>query len=61
MAKPRRDPKTGRFLPKHLVYIDNLKILGHAEHGAVSASQHWCVKQHDIHLEKDWESRKVEL
>ena len=33
---------------------DNLDILGHAEHGAVSAKQHWYLKEHDIRLKDEW-------
>ena len=33
---------------------ENLKVLGHTEHGCVSAKQHHYVKEHDIHLEADW-------
>lgn len=34
---------------------DNLQVLGHREHGCVSASQHHYIKTHDIHLKKDWD------
>jgi hypothetical protein len=33
---------------------DNLKILGHREHGAVSTLQHWYLKEHGIKLESEW-------
>lgn len=33
---------------------DNLKVIGHKEHGCVSAKQHFYLKQHDIHLEQEW-------
>jgi len=32
----------------------NLQVLGHREHGCVSVKQHYYVKQHDIHLEAEW-------
>ena len=35
---------------------DNLTILGHAQHGAVSAKQHWYLKERDIKLESEWDS-----
>ncbi len=34
---------------------DNLEILGHQEHGAVSAKQHWYLKEHDIKLKNEWD------
>jgi hypothetical protein len=34
---------------------ENLKVLGHREHGAVSAKQHWYLKQHDIKLKNEWD------
>lgn len=58
--------KLGRELSKdedvhHLnadkaVFSDrNLHIMGHKEHGCVSAKQHWYVKEHDIHLKNEWD------
>ena len=35
---------------------DNIKVLGHKEHGCVSAKQHWYVKQNDIKMESEWEA-----
>ena len=34
---------------------DNLKVMGHREHGAVSTKQHFYLKQHDIHLKNEWD------
>lgn len=33
----------------------NLEILGHREHGCVSAKQHFYVKQHDIRLKNEFD------
>lgn len=33
---------------------ENLKVMGHREHGCVSAKQHHYVKQHDVHMEAEW-------
>jgi hypothetical protein len=32
----------------------NLQVLGHNEHGSVSAKQHWYLKAHDIVLEQEF-------
>jgi len=34
----------------------NLEVLGHTDHGAYSAKQHWFVKTNDIKLKKEWDS-----
>jgi len=34
---------------------DNLEIKGHREHGAVSAKQHWYLKEHEIKLKNEWD------
>jgi hypothetical protein len=34
---------------------DNLKVMGHQEHGCVSARQHFYVKQNDIKLQSEWD------
>lgn len=34
----------------------NLEVLGHKEHGAVSAKQHWWAKTNDFNLKSDWDS-----
>lgn len=34
---------------------ENLEVLGHREHGCVSAKQHHYLKEHDIHLKKEWD------
>ena len=34
---------------------DNLNVLGHSQHGAVSAKQHWYLKEHDIKLKNEWD------
>jgi hypothetical protein len=33
---------------------EKLQVLGHREHGCVSALQHWYVKEHDIKMEAEW-------
>ena len=38
------------------VHPDYLEVLGHAQHGAVSAKQHWYAKQNDIDLKSDWDA-----
>lgn len=34
---------------------DNLEVLGHTQHGAVSAKQHWYLKEHDIKMKGEWD------
>ena len=34
---------------------DNLQVLGHKEHGCVSAKQHFVLEQLDIHLKSEWD------
>jgi hypothetical protein len=34
---------------------DNLKVMGHAQHGCVSAKQHHFLKQKDIELKSEWD------
>ena len=34
---------------------DNLRVMGHSEHGCVSAKQHFYVKEHDIKLKNEWD------
>lgn len=34
---------------------NNLEVLGHKEHGCVSAKQHWYVKQNDIRLKNEFD------
>jgi len=34
---------------------DNIEVMGHREHGCVSAKQHWYVKQHDIKLKDEFD------
>lgn len=34
---------------------DNLKVLGHVEHGCVSARQHHYLKERDIELKSEWD------
>ena len=34
---------------------ENIVVLGHKEHGCVSAKQHHYVKTHDIHLKNKWD------
>ena len=34
---------------------DNLHVMGHSEHGCVSAKQHFYVKEHDIKLKNEWD------
>lgn len=34
---------------------DNLKVLGHKEHGCVSAKQHHYVKERDIKMKSEWD------
>jgi len=34
---------------------DNLEILGHKEHGCVSAKQHHYLTEHDIKLKSEWD------
>jgi len=34
---------------------NNLQVTGHREHGAVSAKQHWYLKEHDIKLKNEWD------
>ena len=34
---------------------DNIVVLGHREHGCVSAKQHHYLKEHDIRLKSEWE------
>jgi hypothetical protein len=34
---------------------ENLEILGHQEHGCVSAKQHHYLKEHDISLRSEWD------
>lgn len=38
----------------------NLEVLGHREHGCVSAKQHFYLKSHDIHLEEEWNEHFAE-
>lgn len=38
----------------------NLEVLGHKEHGCVSAKQHRYVKENDIEMEKDWNEHFAE-
>lgn len=33
----------------------NLKVLGHVEHGCVSAKQHYYLKENDIELRSEWD------
>ena len=33
------------------VYQSNIQVLGHSEHGCVSALQHWYLDSIDVHLE----------
>ena len=35
---------------------DNIEVLGHAQHGAVSAKQHWYLEQHEIKLKSEWDA-----
>ena len=35
---------------------DNLRVMGHSEHGCVSAKQHFYVKEHDIKLKNEWDA-----
>jgi len=35
--------------------FDNIKVMGHREHGCVSAKQHHYVKEHDIHMKNEWD------
>lgn len=35
--------------------FDNIKVLGHREHGCVSAKQHFYLEQQDIHLKNEWD------
>ena len=34
---------------------ENLEVLGHREHGCVSAKQHWYLEAHDIRLRSEWD------
>jgi hypothetical protein len=34
---------------------ENLEVLGHREHGCVSAKQHWYVKANDIKLKDEFD------
>ena len=38
------------------VYQSNIQVLGHREHGCVSALQHWYLDSIDVHLESEWNS-----
>jgi hypothetical protein len=33
----------------------NIKVLGHQEHGCVSAKQHFVLEQLDVHLKSEWD------
>lgn len=35
--------------------FDNLKVMGHREHGCVSAKQHFYVQQHEIKVKSEWD------
>lgn len=35
--------------------LRNLIVLGHAEHGWVSAKQHWYMKQQETRDRKEWD------
>lgn len=34
---------------------DNLKVMGHQQHGCVSAKQHHYLKRRDMELKSEWE------
>lgn len=34
---------------------ENLEVLGHKEHGCVSAKQHFYLKQNDVQLKNEWD------
>jgi hypothetical protein len=34
---------------------ENLKIMGHREHGCVSAKQHFYLESIDVHLKAEWD------
>ncbi len=34
---------------------DNILVMGHREHGCVSAKQHFVLEQKDIHLKSEWD------
>lgn len=34
----------------------NLQVMGHAEHSAVSAKQHWFLKNRERQQKEEWES-----
>ena len=34
---------------------DNIKVLGHREHGCVSAKQHFVLEKMDVHLKSEWD------
>lgn len=34
---------------------DNIEVLGHQEHGCVSAKQHHYLKQNDIEMKSEWD------
>ena len=38
------------------VYQSNIQVLGHREHGCVSALQHWYLDSIDVRLESEWNS-----
>ncbi len=33
----------------------NIQVMGHREHGCVSAKQHFVLEQKDIHLKSEWD------
>jgi hypothetical protein len=35
---------------------DNIELMGHREHGYVSAKQHWYMKQREAQEKREWES-----
>jgi hypothetical protein len=35
--------------------VCSIVVMGHKEHGCVSAKQHHYVKTHDIHLKNEWD------
>ena len=35
--------------------IENIKVMGHREHGCVTAKQHFYIQQHDIKTKSEWD------